>query len=256
MHRLTEKTRLIEEVKMKSSRLSDRELSHASSALRLEERVYNELLSRIYARTYAMGERLPPEKTLADEFGVSRPVIRAALASLRSDGVVISRRGAGSFVSSMSAENNAGYSALSHVDDIGPMYAFRMLIEGESASLAAQNPNFDKLEKMRADAVQMQTALVSGAISVEQDIVFHMDIARMGGNRFIIESIRMMQPHMFFIHRFLGSRRSAKDPNAKVPMVSEHLEIIEAIFDGNREEARARMAAHLAASAARIIVRD
>ena len=45
----------------------------------LETRIYQDLLGRIHDGTYALGERLPPENDFAEEFGVSRPVIRAAM---------------------------------------------------------------------------------------------------------------------------------------------------------------------------------
>ena len=66
---------------------------------RLENQVHARLLDAIRLGDYSLGQKLPSEHELAAEYGVSRPVIRAALARLREDGLIVSRRGAGSFLS-------------------------------------------------------------------------------------------------------------------------------------------------------------
>ena len=64
----------------------------------LADRVYHLLYSRISNGDYPANQKLPSEKTLADEFGVSRPILRMALERLRDQGIIHSRQGAGSYV--------------------------------------------------------------------------------------------------------------------------------------------------------------
>ena len=64
----------------------------------LADRVYHLLYSRISNGDYPANQKLPSEKTLADEFGVSRPILRMALERLRDQGLIHSRQGAGSYV--------------------------------------------------------------------------------------------------------------------------------------------------------------
>ena len=69
-----------------------------SQAGRLGDQLYHRLAVLIERGEFAEGGRLPPETELAERFHVSRPVIREALSRLRSVGVIVSRRGSGSFV--------------------------------------------------------------------------------------------------------------------------------------------------------------
>ena len=59
------------------------------------DQVHDRLLADIVAGTYPLQSRLPPEEVLAQTCGVSRPVLRMALARLREDGIITSRRGSG-----------------------------------------------------------------------------------------------------------------------------------------------------------------
>ena len=64
----------------------------------LADQVYDQLLAKILEEEYPVHSRLPAEELLAQTFGVSRPIVRAALSRLRDDGIVQSRRGSGSYV--------------------------------------------------------------------------------------------------------------------------------------------------------------
>ena len=75
-------------------------------------------------------------RDLAAEFEVSRPIVRSALARLREEGLVVSRRGSGSFVASSSETGTGGYMQLKSVEDIAAWYEFRRMIESETAARA------------------------------------------------------------------------------------------------------------------------
>lgn len=70
----------------------------SAGKLSLADQVYEHLLTRITDETYELHSRLPNDESLTQEFGVSRPVVRAAHARLLGDGIVQSPRGSGSFV--------------------------------------------------------------------------------------------------------------------------------------------------------------
>src|SRR5581483_3238833 len=67
---------------------------------RLGDQLYGQILDLIVAGKLTEGDRLPPEKTICEMFGVSRPVVREALGRLCADGLVQARQGAGTFVMS------------------------------------------------------------------------------------------------------------------------------------------------------------
>ena len=85
---------------------------------------------------YPANQKLPSEKTLADEFGVSRPILRDALERLRDQGLIHSRQGAGSFVREIRSVP-LGFARVETIADIQRCYEFRICIETMSARLAA-----------------------------------------------------------------------------------------------------------------------
>lgn len=96
--------------------------------------VYQQLLQQICVdNLYAIGAKLPPEERLAKEFGVSRPVVRIALAQLRTEGIIQSRQGSGSYV----IRTSQGAVKIDQVDnwsDINQFYEYRAHLESETAS--------------------------------------------------------------------------------------------------------------------------
>ena len=108
------------------------------SGTRLDSRVYSELLDAIRFGRFALGQRLPSENELAQTYNVSRPIIRVALSRLREDGLIVSKQGAGSFVSSGTQGDESGFGPLASVTDIGAYFQFRYHLEAETARLAAR----------------------------------------------------------------------------------------------------------------------
>jgi DNA-binding FadR family transcriptional regulator len=224
----------------------------AASALRLEERIYHDLLARIHTGTYALGARLPTEHELAAEFGVSRPVIRAALARLREAGLVVSRRGAGSFVSAGETGPSTGFGALGSIDDIAGFFAFRRFIEGESAATAARNHTPEDLETLHRMLASIDRDIEAGQVTIDIDIRFHAAIAKAGGNRFLQETLAMLRPHMLFVGQFVRSLSPSGYVDSKRKMQAEHRRLLETIASGAPGTARAAMEEHIMASERRI----
>ncbi len=102
----------------------------------LADRVYHLLYSRITNGDYPANQKLPSEKALADEFGVSRPILREALERLREQGLIHSRQGAGSFVREVRSVP-LGFARVETIADIQRCYEFRICIETMAARLAA-----------------------------------------------------------------------------------------------------------------------
>ena len=219
---------------------------------RLDDRIYQALLGRIHSGTYGLGERLPPENDLADEFDVSRPVIRAALARLREAGLVVSRKGSGSFVSSGDSHTSGGFTALSSIEDIAGYFAFRRTIEAEAASLAATRPDKALIAQMHAALSGMDDEIEAGLATVEHDMRFHSLVARMSGNRYLYESLQLLRPHMIFMGRFVRSLSPSGYVRGKMSMRDEHHRIVAAIEAADPAAARARMEDHIRASELRI----
>lgn len=102
-------------------------------------KVSEELRGQIAKGRYKTGERLPSEAQLTQEFGVSRTVVREAIASLRSDGLVEPRQGAGVFVLEPAPVERRPFHNvdLARVSSLIEMLELRTAVEGDAAGLAA-----------------------------------------------------------------------------------------------------------------------
>ncbi|WP_034854783.1 FadR/GntR family transcriptional regulator, partial [Sinorhizobium sojae] len=103
----------------------------------LADLVFERMHRAIKSGAYQSDERLPTEHDLAAEFEVSRPVIREALRRLREQGLIYSRRGAGSFVRVLGMKEPLGFGQLENVADLLNCYEFRLTLEPAAAAAAA-----------------------------------------------------------------------------------------------------------------------
>lgn len=229
------------------------ELAHAGPAgSRLDEEIHRALLSRIHAGTYALGSRLPTELDLCEEFKVSRPVIRVALARLRAAGLIESKRGSGSYVTAGTAGDASGYSPFASIADIAKYYEFRITIESRSAALAAGRIDRRQIAALHEILGEIDAEIEQGILPGQSDLAFHLLIAEISGNRFIAESLQMLRPHIFFVGRFVRSISPSGNLGRKRDMRMEHRRIVEALERGDAEAAARGMAQHIQASEKRI----
>ena len=134
---------------MVSDLLSDLIVQQASEPDRLESQIYKQLFDKIRFGKYGLGQKLPSENVLCEEHGVSRPVVRAALSKLRDSGLIVSRRGAGSFVTRGSPAEQSGFGSLNSIDDIACYFHFRRTIEGNCAEMAARRASQSDVKRLR-----------------------------------------------------------------------------------------------------------
>jgi GntR family transcriptional regulator, transcriptional repressor for pyruvate dehydrogenase complex len=218
---------------------------------RLGDQLCARMAELIERGEFSDGSRLPAEIDLADRFGVSRPVIREALSRLRVMGVIVSRKGSGSYV--QKRNNGAAARALA-VTGFGPVnslaevkkcYEFRIGFEGEAAYYAAQNRTPETLRLMRAALDRMEMAVAHGLVGMSADFEFHLAVARASGNEFfeaVMQSMRL--PIEFAIN--LARSLSLTRPIEHLRIVqTEHVEMFEAIEAGDKDAARRAMRAHV-----------
>ena len=218
---------------------------------KLAENVAQTLRTQILAGDFDAGEKLPTETRMTDIFGVSRTVIREAIAALAADGLVEPRHGAGVFVldnptrkiSAMSAEVGSRISQAINVLEV------RMGIEIESAGLAAQRRNPSQEARIHEAFFEFERLLQKGEPTGKADFAFHREIAGATNNPFYVEILDA-----------LGDRTIPCDRNSpwySVEVLSheyltglqrEHLLILQAISAGDPAGARDAMRAHLTAA--------
>lgn len=209
---------------------------------RLYERVARELAQVIASGRYALGDRMPSERLLAEQFAVSRPTIREAMIALEVDGMVEVVTGSGVYVRALSPKTSVPATA-----DIGPFELFeaRAAIEGEAAAMAARNigeADLALLEKLIGEMDAANKRTIPEAEDVDRQ--FHLTIARASNNSAVEMCVTM-----------LWDARAASLQNVKfmekvhaegiTPRIGEHWAILAALKSGDAEASRKAMRAHL-----------
>lgn len=206
------------------------------------------LRGRIDSGAYRPGDRLPTEPLLSAEFGVSRTVIREAVAALRADGLLLSRQGSGVFVLEAPKPD---YPALREVDQsrlssVLALLELRIAIEAEAAALAAQRCSPEQEERILAALSHLRTEVEAGRMAADADFALHLSIAAASGNPRFVEILTMLGPGI--IPRAGVGRQPTGDPGYLAALDGEHLAVIRAIQDQNPETARNAMRQHLTQS--------
>ena len=200
------------------------------------------LEEQIVSGRFAEGSKLPSERTIAEEYGLSRPAVREALRDLAGRGLIETVPGRGAYVRRPRAGDLAGpLEAFYRRQQITPRHLVeaRKMIECEAASLAASRSGRKDLEAMELALARFDhsTDLVN---RTRYDIAFHMSIVRAAHNP-VIEtmygSIRGLVAQLML--------RSLGDLTVSRAGVPYHREIYEAVRDGDGERARSSMSGHL-----------
>ncbi len=217
----------------------------------LADLVFERMHRAIKSGAYQSDERLPTEHDLAIEFEVSRPIIREALRRLREQGLIYSRRGAGSFVRSVGLKQPLGFGQLENVADLLNCYEFRLTMEPAAAEAAATRHGPHTLAAIREALELMRDATNRQAHREDADFQFHLAIARAANNPYFSTAMEALKDHIAVGMRFHGV--SIKRDNAGLSRVfAEHEAIADAIAAGEGARARELMHAHLTGSRARL----
>jgi GntR family transcriptional repressor for pyruvate dehydrogenase complex len=216
--------------------------------LNLPVRVAKLISSEIIDGRLRPGDRVPTEQELSAMFGVSKNVVREAIARLRSEGVLRSRQGAGVFVAEAQARSafRIEREDLQDFTQFQRLFELRGILEIEAAGLAAARRTKEELKAIDAAMQQLR----DDANSIDADLNFHRAVSRAAGNNYIATFISFISEH---VRETIAMGRSTLDPevNAKV-QVKEHGAIHEAIAKGDPAQARSAMRKHLANAAKRL----
>jgi len=205
---------------------------------KLYQQIARAIAASIVEGRYAPGERLPSERELADEFGVSRPTIRDAMIALEFQGLVEARPGSGVYVAAAPAANETdepGVSALAIAEA-------QRLFEGEACALAAVCIPEDQLASLDRLIAAMSSASAADDLEdLEQE--FHLTIARGSGNAAIVSGIEeLWQMRQQSSSCMATLRRVRGQPEISL---SDHRKILEALRARDPKAARLALHVHL-----------
>ncbi len=225
-----------------------------TQATTLVVKVADALRSRISKGNHRPGDRLPSEAQLTQEFGVSRTVVREAIAALRSDGLVEPRQGAGVFVLDPALAERRPFQNidLARVSSLIEMLELRTAVEGDAAGLAALRRSPAQEEKIIEALDAFRTSSAEGRPSAEADFAFHLAIAQATNNPRFGEFLQMLGPTLIPRRAVTDSGEETALPAADIErLAQEHEAILVAIQNGDETAARAAMRTHLRNSQAR-----
>jgi GntR family transcriptional repressor for pyruvate dehydrogenase complex len=215
---------------------------HAIEPQRLYRQIADQLRALIARGEYPVGQRLPPERDLAAQLGVSRPSVREALIALEVEGFVEVRPGSGIYVIPRDA------SARSRgVDNaFGPFEVIRarQVVEGELAALAAQRHGKALVPTLREAVALMEDDAARGEVPLHGDRLFHLRIAEAADNGPLLRTVTELFDER---NSPLFAQLGAHFENTKSwkRAIAEHRAVITAIGAGDAEAARAAMHGHL-----------
>jgi GntR family transcriptional regulator, transcriptional repressor for pyruvate dehydrogenase complex len=198
------------------------------------------------------GDQLPTEQALATTFGVSRNVVREAIARLRFEGRIWSQQGRGAFVSeaSQSSVLKIEHDAQQPGDAFDSLFQFRGILEVQAAGLAAQSYAAADLEGMRAALGIMSSSLFGSVGWLKGDLEFHQAIARATHNTYVIQIVTFVAERVRESIIAAGNQHRSDEMAAMTER--EHHEILDAIEARDEAAAEQAMRRHLAAARTRI----
>jgi GntR family transcriptional regulator, transcriptional repressor for pyruvate dehydrogenase complex len=215
----------------------------AAEAPSTRDRVVDHVRRLIEAGRLQPGDRLPGERDLALELGLSRPSVRSGLEALESMGVVVSRRGAGTFIAEGPPDLGAEpLSLLASLHRFTPneMFEARLVLEVGVAGLAARNAGAEHLAAMAEETTEMFAALADPAAFLRHDVRFHRAVAAGCGNRVLAALMEMVAAQFYELRK--ETVELARDMRDSAEM---HRRIFRAIRAHDADAARLAMTEHL-----------
>ena len=210
----------------------------------LTGRLTQRLAEEIRSGGFKPGEQLPTGAELARRFGVSLSVVREALSSLRSDGLIQTRQGAGAFVSPTNVARPFRLSALPSTV-VGPqkLFELRTGVEVQAATLAAQRATPARQKAIVRAFEAMRADVAAGLDSVASDVVFHRRIAEASGNELFASFLDFLAEHI------RGTIAESREGDAwsehRDEVMAEHRALLEAILARDVDAARAAAQTHM-----------
>lgn len=211
---------------------------------RLVHRVVDEIQRLIATGKLAPRMKLPPEREIAEQLGVSRTVVREAVHILVTKGLLESRHGSGTIVRQVTLDRVVeplGWLLQSHGATIDHLHQVRYILETEIVRLAASQATDEELARLTQIAGEMERHMGDVVYLVALDADFHQTLAETAHNPLLIvllDSIRdLMQEVRLQVHRHPGvyativpdhqqivAAIQARDPEAACQAIQQHLD--------------------------------
>jgi GntR family transcriptional repressor for pyruvate dehydrogenase complex len=197
-------------------------------------RIASQLIELIDLQKLTPGDKLPPERQLADLLEVSRPSLREALHILQAQGLVQIRHGQGTYVQEPLVAQELRASMMSKTHGLNELFDAREVLEVPASKWAAEKVTKEDIRLLRATLNQIDTVTSTDPIDYAQlqqlDAKFHLTIVGIAGNRFINQTLNVLQDVMK-----MSMETTLRLPGRSEISSIEHNAILTAIENGNGE---------------------
>lgn len=193
------------------------------------------------------GDRLPPERTLAAQLGVSRNSLRQALATLADAGVVTVVHGSGAYLTEVPARRAARYLAsalVQHNRDLPEVVPVRSVLESLAARMAASSRTNSQLARMERAIRGMAAELAAGHDGERYSAAFHHAVWDASHNRVLRDQLTGLQPELDRLRQ-----EALAQPDSLAKAVVAHRYVFELIRNGDEDGAAAAMGQHITEAA-------
>ena len=197
-------------------------------------RIATQLMELIELQKLSPGDKLPPERQLADLLEVSRPSLREALHILQAQGLVQIKHGHGTCVQEPVVAQELRASVMTKTHGLNELFDAREVLEVPASKWAAEKASKEDIRLLRATLNQIETITAIEPIDYDQlqalDAKFHLTIVGIAGNRFINQTLNVLQDVMR-----MSMETTLRLPGRSEISRNEHNEILAAIESGNGE---------------------
>ncbi|UZN49147.1 FadR family transcriptional regulator [Cupriavidus cauae] len=216
------------------------------SAPAMSDTVAQQLLKQIEIGSFAATGKLPTEAVLAQQFGVSRTVIREAISRLKNEGVVEPRQGSGVFVKEHGAVRplRIDYAEAVEASSMPHLLAVRRAIEAEVAAEAARRCTDRDIADIDAALANIDEAVAAGRDGVAEDVAFHRKIAAVTGNPYFIKTLNFLNQYLEAGVAVTRRNEATRDDFSR-QVREEHAAIVDAIRARDPMAARNAALTHL-----------
>jgi GntR family transcriptional regulator, transcriptional repressor for pyruvate dehydrogenase complex len=223
-------------------------------ALNRTQELTQRLAAEILSGRLQPGARLPTEQELSLSTGVSRTVVREAVAALRADGLVITRQGLGAFVPEDVQRRpfRIDPDEVKSAKDVLQILELRMGLEIEASGLAAERRTSQDLRQIEAALRSIEAEIEAGGNAVDADFRFHLTIFRSVHNRYFPQFLEFLG-NFIIPRQILNAARGSETERVRylLKIQAEHVAIFEAIEAQNTAAARKAARRHLSNSLSR-----
>ena len=220
---------------------------HNFSEIRVEnpsDIIIRQIRSLITSGQLKSGDKLPPERKLAEKFGIGRSVVRDAIRKLEFYGIVKTQPQSGTVIAGMGIVALEGLiTDVLNIEetDFNSLVETRVLLEVNAAGKAAKKRTTDDIIVLKKALAAYEAKIAMGEPAVEEDLLFHIKIAEASGNKVLKSLMLIITPDI--VKNYTRFNVCKEDRNEQT--VLEHRKILEYIIDQNIEKAEKAMRLHL-----------